>query len=180
MAVWKLEQHVITSALLLSAMTLVVDYMTGPYVRFPIMFVLPVLIVSWYRGWPLSLGLALVLTTVRFGLAWHGTPVMLWRLTEEIVNVLIYLVVLSILAYVTAAAAQERRVLQEQVRVLRGILPICSFCKQIRDHEGQWQMLEAYIMHHSEAVFSHSVCPRCAEEHYGDYFKPQDEPSQTR
>ncbi len=58
----------------------------------------------------------------------------------------------------------------EQLRTLHGILPICSFCKQIRnDQEGSWQRLEDYIQTHSEAEFSHSICPKCMKEHYPEY-----------
>lgn len=58
-----------------------------------------------------------------------------------------------------------------QIKTMQGILPICSFCKQIRNDLGSWQRLEDYIQHHSEAEFSHSICPKCAQEHYPDYCK---------
>jgi len=60
------------------------------------------------------------------------------------------------------------RALQE-IKVLRGFIPICSWCKKIRDDGGYWQQIESYIQKHSEALFSHGVCPDCyqklAEEH---------------
>jgi len=72
---------------------------------------------------------------------------------------------------------QERRKLLEElqealanVKLLRGLLPICAGCKNIRDEEGYWHQVEAYIRDHSEAEFSHSVCPRCARSLYPDYF----------
>ncbi len=52
----------------------------------------------------------------------------------------------------------------ENVRTLSGMLPICSYCKKIRDDKGYWQQLEAYITEHSEALFSHGLCPECAEK----------------
>lgn len=55
-----------------------------------------------------------------------------------------------------------------EVKKLSGFLPICSFCKQIRDDEGYWRQVEEYISEHSEVLFSHSVCPDCAMKHYGD------------
>ena len=60
---------------------------------------------------------------------------------------------------------QLKRALAE-VKVLRGMLPICSFCKNIRDDSGYWNKIESYIRQHSEAEFSHSICPKCAKEHY--------------
>jgi hypothetical protein len=58
-----------------------------------------------------------------------------------------------------------------EVKVLRGMLPICSFCKKIRDDSGYWNNIESYITQHSEADFSHSICPKCVKEHYPDYKK---------
>ncbi len=57
-----------------------------------------------------------------------------------------------------------------QLQILRGILPICGACMRIRDDQGAWQHMEAYIMAHSEAVFSHSVCPECAKKLYPDLY----------
>lgn len=56
----------------------------------------------------------------------------------------------------------------DEIKVLRGIVPICSFCKKIRDDQGYWNQLEAYIRDHSEAEFSHGICPECARRHYPD------------
>jgi hypothetical protein len=51
-----------------------------------------------------------------------------------------------------------------QVKQLEGIIPICSYCKKIRDDQQTWQQLEIYISSHSEAEFSHGMCPHCVEE----------------
>jgi len=51
-----------------------------------------------------------------------------------------------------------------EVKRLRGILPICCSCKKIRDDKGYWKQIEAYISEHSEALFSHGLCPACAEK----------------
>ncbi len=48
-----------------------------------------------------------------------------------------------------------------QVRQLSGLLPICATCKRIRDDQGAWHILEAYLMDHSQAAFSHTICPEC-------------------
>ena len=58
-----------------------------------------------------------------------------------------------------------------EIKILEGILPICSFCKNIRDEKKNWVSLEEYIQKHSEADFSHSLCPVCGERHYGDLYK---------
>jgi len=55
-----------------------------------------------------------------------------------------------------------------KVRLLEGIIPICMYCKKIRDDRESWQQLEKYITEHSEALFSHSICPECIKEHQWD------------
>jgi len=55
-----------------------------------------------------------------------------------------------------------------EVKTLRGFLPICSICKNIRDDKGYWNHLESYISERSEAEFSHGICPKCAKKHYPD------------
>ena len=53
-----------------------------------------------------------------------------------------------------------------ELKLLRGIIPICAKCKQIRDDQGFWSQIEAYLSTHTEADFSHSICPDCIEEIY--------------
>jgi sigma-B regulation protein RsbU (phosphoserine phosphatase) len=55
--------------------------------------------------------------------------------------------------------------LQAEVRQLQGMLPICSYCKRIRDDGNLWTQLEAYIADHSEANFTHGICPQCEDTH---------------
>jgi DNA-binding response OmpR family regulator len=54
----------------------------------------------------------------------------------------------------------------EHIKVLQGILPICSFCKKIRDDKGYWDQVEIYVGKRSNAEFSHSICPECMKKHY--------------
>ncbi|MHB8910844.1 MAG: response regulator [Syntrophales bacterium] len=54
----------------------------------------------------------------------------------------------------------------DQIKTLRGIVPICSNCKKIRDDQGYWSQVEVYVRDHTEAEFSHSICPECREKLY--------------
>lgn len=56
----------------------------------------------------------------------------------------------------------------EHVRTLQGIIPICSYCKKIRRDDNAWQQLETYVSQHSEAKFSHSICPECFKRNFPD------------
>jgi PAS domain S-box-containing protein len=60
-----------------------------------------------------------------------------------------------------------------EVKILRGLIPICSVCKKIRDDKGYWNQIESYIRDHSEAQFSHGICPPCAEKLYGHLIKSE-------
>lgn len=55
---------------------------------------------------------------------------------------------------------------QSRVKQLEGIIPICMFCKKIRQQDNCWEGLESYLASHSEAAFSHGICPECMKEHY--------------
>jgi K+-sensing histidine kinase KdpD len=55
------------------------------------------------------------------------------------------------------------------IKVLSGMLPVCSHCKKIRDNKGLWNEFERYVSEHSEATFSQSVCPECAKSLYPQY-----------
>ena len=57
-----------------------------------------------------------------------------------------------------------------EIKVLHGILPICSYCKRIRTEDNTWDQMEAYIHEHSEADFSHTVCPDCLGKYFPDIY----------
>ncbi len=61
----------------------------------------------------------------------------------------------------------------DEVRRLSGLLPICASCRKIRDEVGRWRALEEYVVDHSEAEFSHGLCPDCAVQLYPQYFKKE-------
>ncbi len=62
----------------------------------------------------------------------------------------------------------ELRKALEKVKTLKGLVPICSHCKKIRNDQGYWEKIEEFFSEHSEAEFSHSICPDCAKEHFPD------------
>lgn len=79
----------------------------------------------------------------------------------------------DISASIRSAKEREQLILElrdaiAKVRTLSGMLPICANCKKIRDDQGYWNQLEDYILDHSDAEFSHGICPECAKELYPD------------
>jgi len=64
----------------------------------------------------------------------------------------------------------------KEIKQLRGFLPICANCKKIRDDRGYWTKVEVYISKHSEAEFTHGICPECAQKLYPELFPKDSEP----
>jgi hypothetical protein len=64
----------------------------------------------------------------------------------------------------------DLRASMEEIRTLRGIIPICSVCKKIRDDQGLWNQIEEYISGHSEAEFTHGICPECMKNLHPELF----------
>jgi hypothetical protein len=72
-------------------------------------------------------------------------------------------------AYYYSALLKEKKSLEEalgQVKTLRGLFPLCAYCKNVRDDRGYWSQIEAYVSEHSDADFSHGICPECAQKYY--------------
>lgn len=62
----------------------------------------------------------------------------------------------------------KRKEAEEKIKLLSGFLPICASCKKIRDDAGYWHQIESYIRDHSEAEFSHGICPDCIKKLFPD------------
>jgi hypothetical protein len=151
----------------LSVLVIVADYFTGPQIYFPIAFAVPVVAVSWYCGLQGGIILAVALPATRIGFDY------IWELSPDrlviAVNYVIRVSVLAGLAYLV----QHVAALTREIRVLRGILPICSSCKRIRIDDGSWRQFEAYIAEHSEAEFTHGLCEECAKKLYPQYLREE-------
>jgi hypothetical protein len=143
---------------------LALDFLTPPSLTFPILFVLPVTLSALFCSRRLAYVLAVLLPFGLFLIAiFVDTSGSIAALAA---NALIQAGVLSFLGFLVAHTAR----LSREIKVLRGRLPICMWCKRIRDEDGSWQKLETYIAEHSEADFSHGLCAECNQEHYGDLF----------
>ena len=137
------------------------DFETSHFIDFPILYVIPIGWAAWRRRrWP-AYTLAVigpVLHLLEAESPFHGV----WRLANTAIRVGVFAGATWLIARV-----RDRQRLLEEVRVLRGLLPVCSFCKKIRNDVGAWEPIEAYVSRHTEADFTHGLCPPCAKEHYG-------------
>ena len=99
-----------------------------------------------------------------------------WRsylIFSLVICILLILIVVFSLSMDKGAKERENLILELQdalaeVTALRGIIPICASCKKVRDDKGYWNQIELYIKDHSEADFTHSICPECAKKLYSD------------
>ncbi|MDQ3069318.1 MAG: hypothetical protein M3R55_06280 [Acidobacteriota bacterium] len=148
-------------SLAIAAAVILLDYLVGPRIEFPGMFLIPVAYGAWYggRAWGLPLSL-LPLAHVGTVIA-SGAPLGLY---EVVITAVIRILVLAPTALWIATVGASQRALSKEVALLEGLLPICSYCKKIRDDAGQWQRLEKYIQERSTATFTHGVCETCLSE----------------
>ena len=77
----------------------------------------------------------------------------------------------------TVAKTEELEEALAHIDQLHGLLPLCSYCKSIRDDEGAWRPLETYLGDHTDVDFSHGICPKCAELHHGVVLADHREPT---
>jgi hypothetical protein len=149
----------------LSAVILGVEYLTGPLISLSIVFVVPVALAARLSGrrWGIALGALMPLAHLGLTMIWK-TP---WTLDDLLINAAIRIAVLVAFAVLIDRVTHQAR----EIRVLQGLLPVCGFCKKIRTEDQKWQPIEAYITERSEASFTHTFCPECGKQHYGEYFE---------
>lgn len=139
-----------------------------------VFYVVPVLITLWAPRKSFTLAVAVLATILTLACFFYKPPAgELWKVifNRSISVFVIWVTAILGLQRKTAVekreeAVQEREQALEEVKILRGSLPICSYCKKIRNDTGAWTQMEAYIRDHSEAEFSHGLCPDCAKKVY--------------
>jgi len=142
-----------------------IDHLFGATAPYPVVYVIPVILAAWYSGTWTALALATAVPVFR--LAFLVTPASDPAGASSVVLATTFRgVVIIFMALWFARLAELERDLDRRVKVLEGLLSICTFCKKIRNESGEWENLEPYISRRSEAEFSHGVCPSCGVAHY--------------
>lgn len=151
----------------IAGLLLGIDYITGLYRLLPAVYVVPVTLAAWYSGRRPALALAGVVPLVHFmflvTLGTHGP------LPALVATTMVRGAVIVVMALWFARLSEHERELHRHVEALEGLLPICSFCKKIRNKAGEWERLEAFISERSDAQFSHGLCPECRRTHYAAF-----------
>ena len=145
-----------------------IDYAGGFNTPYPLLYVIPVTVAAWYSGRRAAVALAVVVPLM------HAVfLVTVWEppgnlVTPMIATALRGAVVLVMGLWVSRLSDHERK-LHHYVQRLEGLLPICAFCKSIRNTADEWEPIEGFISRRSEAQFSHTFCPSCSKTHYPDF-----------
>jgi hypothetical protein len=148
-------------SLAIAVFVVALDYAVGPRVEFPGLFVVPVMYGAWYGGVRWGLPLSLLPFAHVATVAASGAPEGLY---EVVLSAVVRALVLMPVAWWIATVAESQRALEKEVDLLEGLLPICSYCKKIRDEAGDWQALEKYIQERSDATFTHGICDPCLQQ----------------
>ncbi len=168
----KISGNIIKSpafSLVIAVTILYLDYVTGPEIQFPVLFIIPVIMVTWYNNfyWGIIFSILLPVGSIYCIYLWGENP----STSIVAVNTLIRIIILLIITYLIKIVKRQQEQLSERINNLEKFLPICSFCKKIRDKDNSWHQIESYITEKTDTEFSHSICPDCAEKHYGKFLK---------
>lgn len=148
------------------ALCAVVDVTSGVFVRVDMLHVLAVSAAAWWIGVRFAVAVGALLTLIRPLLCLTGVWAATYPMADVAINAALGAITM-LLAVIAVVQVHGRLAARAEVMQLRGLLPICSFCKRIRTDENAWQRIEQYICEHSDAHFTHGVCPACAKHHYG-------------
>lgn len=135
-------------------------------------YILVILISLWAHRKQLPVYMAIVatiLTVIGFHLSPPGGE--LWKVLTNRALALIAVWLVAVLSVQRRTLHEENEKALREVKILSGFLPICASCKKIRDDKGYWNQIESYIRDHSEAEFSHGICPDCSKKLYPDLDK---------
>jgi len=157
----------LTTVSLVGAVTLL-DVVTGDEVAVSSLCLLPVSLASWTAGRTAGLLVSAVCAgsllgvDLRSGCQYGRAFIPFWN--GAIVLSFFVVVALLVSSRRRLEDAQEARLQKAiaSVKTLRGLIPVCAWCKKIRDDRGYWNEVEAYVAAHSEADFTHGMCPDCA------------------
>lgn len=170
----KWNQTWITLAgILLVAILGLTDFVTGYEISFSIFYLAPIAFVTWFAGRRAGLAISVLSAIVWLAAdvgSGHLFPHVLipfWNATVRLGFFAVTVVLLNklhIIVYQQAALIKDLQEARDEAKKLSGLIPICAWCKRVRDDEGYWKQVELYISEHSEAEFTHAICPECKQK----------------
>jgi len=153
-----------------------IDTVTGDDFEMFVFYFIPIVLAAWYAGhrWSIAISLISAATWCVSDIYTSVPYSYIWGPWDAIVRLISFLVLAMALSKIKdyqfklQAVNQQLTDAMAQIKQLTGIVPMCSFCRKIRDEKQHWIPLEQYITDHSEAQVSHGLCPSCYKKHYGE------------
>lgn len=147
---------------LMAVLILGLDLLTGPYLQFPILFVLPVTLSAWFGVSRFAYALAVLLPIGRFLIAEFVDRIQ--PTADSVVNALVRIAVLGMLAYLVRRTARQTKELEEKVS---GLAKICAWSRTI-EHEGEWISFEEYLWRRFRINTTHGISPAEVRKIFGE------------
>jgi hypothetical protein len=150
----------------------VIDFLTGYKLSFSIFYLAPILLITWSVNRTYGLAFAILSGFLWFLVDIATNPLaadLIYPFWNASVRTGFFLSGVFMLDRLKFTFAEQKKLLAElndsfdQIKTLNGLLPICAWCKKIRDDQGYWHQVDAYIAKHSELKFTHGICPYCRE-----------------
>jgi hypothetical protein len=157
-------------AFLLFAAVLLVDVLSPPEVEYSAFYLIPVIWLAWSQGTREGLSMALIA-----GAGWYVHDLLsgralsseYFRLWDALNQQISYLLAAWVVGTLRREATRQRALVEQlnasmaEVRELKGLLPVCAWCHNIRDDEGQWHTMEVFLSSRTKASMTHGICPTC-------------------
>ena len=160
------------ATVLIAALIGALDEMTGDDIGFFVFYFVPVALAAWYVGAEWAVVVSLLSAGVWFTSdALGGTLAASMSLStwDSLIRLAAFLSIGWTTAQIRRLLDRERQMSADlarsldEVRVLKGLLPVCAWCSKVRDESGDWQAFDTYIARHTDAEVSHGMCETCAE-----------------
>ncbi len=166
----KSDKKIITICLFIALGIFIFDSLIPLGVAGGVPYIVVVLVSLWDNRKKLPVYMAIVGTVLTI-LGFYSSPPggELWKVIANRSLALFAIWVVAILSVQRRIIYEEKEKALQEIKILSGFLPICASCKKIRDDQGYWNQIEAYISNHSEAKFSHGICPDCAKKLYPEF-----------
>ncbi|MDH3253273.1 MAG: hypothetical protein OEM41_10810, partial [Ignavibacteria bacterium] len=175
---------VIIAGLFATALIGWLDYLTGYRIDFSLLYFLPVAYVAWFGTLGPAFGVsffALITWYAADTLSGHiseSTMALVWNSSMRAGSLLVVTYVVHRLRVNLDRARTLNSMLEtslDQVSQLKGLLPICAWCHDVRNDEGYWESVDSFLQSHSHLEFSHGICPNCAAKYFpGSKIPPHD------
>lgn len=172
----------IVTGLALVAVLGFIDFTTGYDLNFFVFYFIPISLSAWRasRTWGVILSF---ISALAWGfadyLSGHHYSQPVYYFWNAVIRLASFIILAFTLDMIHSLLVRQRAINDElkhtlaEIKQLRGYLPICASCKKIRNDGGYWEQIEKYISEHSEAEFTHGLCPECAKRLYPDLLKEE-------